>query len=298
MPPAISDQFAIPGAVAMTAGVNGFPTCVLTHAGSARATITLHGAHVTAWTDASGYENLYMSRQAVFASDTAIRGGIPVIFPQFGGRGPLAAHGFARTSVWDLVGTDLREDGCVTATFALTDSAATRAIWPYRFRCALTVELTANTLTVALVVSNTDAQPWAFTTALHTYFAVRDIRQTTLEGLQGVTYEDALQQHALTVEAHAALSIAEEVDRVYLHAPDLLHVQDAQAQRTLTIAKREMPDVVVWNPWVEKSQRLRDFGDEDYRSMLCVETGCIRDAVMLAPGEHWRGKTTYISCAR
>ena len=65
----------------------------------ARATVLLHGGHVVSWVPAGADEQLYLSPKSSFAPGSAIRGGVPVIFPQFNTRGPLQRHGFARNKV-------------------------------------------------------------------------------------------------------------------------------------------------------------------------------------------------------
>ena len=52
------------------------------------ALVALHGAQVLSWTVA-GRERLYLSPRAMFDGRSAIRGGIPLCFPQFNQRGPL-----------------------------------------------------------------------------------------------------------------------------------------------------------------------------------------------------------------
>jgi D-hexose-6-phosphate mutarotase len=43
---------------------------------------------------------------------------------------------------------------------------------------------------------------------------------------------------------------------------------------------------VVWNPWIAKAKAMPDFGDEEYKTMLCVESGNVADnALTLSPGE-------------
>jgi len=43
---------------------------------------------------------------------------------------------------------------------------------------------------------------------------------------------------------------------------------------------------VVWNPWVDKSQRLSQFAADAWKRMLCIETAnVLDDALQLAPGE-------------
>lgn len=46
---------------------------------------------------------------------------------------------------------------------------------------------------------------------------------------------------------------------------------------------------VVWNPWDKKAKALADFGDEDYKVMLCVDSAAIENRIVLKPHEEWRG---------
>ncbi|MBP6308561.1 MAG: D-hexose-6-phosphate mutarotase, partial [Burkholderiaceae bacterium] len=152
--------------------------------------VALHGAQVVSW-QSGGRERLYLSPKALFDGRSAIRGGVPVCFPQFNARGSLPKHGFARTLPWALVpklvagasppGSD---DGAqVCLQLCATDD--TRALWPHAFETVLTVSLQPRSLQVALKVDNTDVQPLQFTGALHTYLAVDDIAGARLNGLQG-----------------------------------------------------------------------------------------------------------------
>src|SRR5204863_9262286 len=72
-------------------------------ADGARAAAFTHGAQVTSSKTVGGDERLFLSERSAFAADAAIRGGGPVIFPQFGAMGPLPKHGFARVVEWDSV---------------------------------------------------------------------------------------------------------------------------------------------------------------------------------------------------
>ncbi len=118
-----------------------FPKVILTAPDNARTEIYLHGAHVTSWITPDGDEKLYLSQRNSFRPDAALRGGIPVVFPQFSGLGPLPKHGFARTSTWEWLGAQAGTHGTLSGHFQMTDSAATRRIWDHAFRLDLTVTI-------------------------------------------------------------------------------------------------------------------------------------------------------------
>jgi len=122
----------------LTAGLGGMPRLELVAPDGARAEVYAHGAHVTSWVPAGGVERLFLSERSVFNGQAAIRGGVPVIFPQFSMEGPLPRHGFARTRAWEFVTAGV-EAGGASASFRLVDSAETRRIWPHAFAARLDV---------------------------------------------------------------------------------------------------------------------------------------------------------------
>lgn len=48
--------------------------------------------------------------------------------------------------------------------------------------------------------------------------------------------------------------------------------------------------IVVWNPWEKKSKAIVDFGDEEYKHMLCVDGAAVENPITLKPGEEWTGR--------
>ncbi len=122
----------------LTSGTNGLQKVVLNAPDNASAEIYLHGAQVTSWKPAGGEEQLFLSRASEFGPNASIRGGVPVIFPQFGKEGPLPRHGFARRMEWAFVKAEEGDTG-VTATFQRGDNQATRRLWPHAFLTRLEV---------------------------------------------------------------------------------------------------------------------------------------------------------------
>jgi glucose-6-phosphate 1-epimerase len=201
--------------------------------------ITRQGAQVLSWRTADGRERLYLSPltggmtrdQARHApgSAPAIRGGIPVCFPQFSDRGGMVKHGFARSMPWQLSthdGTQRDRDGGRIGAVALHlgDDPSTQSIWPHAFGAALSVTAGPDHLTVSLSVTNRGATQWEFTAALHTYLRVDDVRNTAVAGLGEVRYQDATAGNAAAVQQERELRFAGEVDRVYLSPPKELQV--------------------------------------------------------------------------
>jgi glucose-6-phosphate 1-epimerase len=267
-------------------GRGGLPGVELEHPEGGRVEVSLHGGHVLSWTRPGGDEVLFLSSRAVFDGASAIRGGVPVIFPQFG-PGPLPKHGFARTARWTLAGFRTDESR-VTAQLALRDDDETRRVWPRAFRLELEVEL-GSRLTMRLSATNTGDAPCDVTLALHTYLRVADIAAARLLGLQGIRYVDQLAGGAMREEGEPALTVSGPVDRIYAGVSGALRLDDPAGGRAFEIVQDGFPDTVVWNPWSEGAAALADLGDDEFRTMLCVEAAAAAAPLRIEPGERWQG---------
>lgn len=242
-----------------------------------------YGAHVTRWRTAEGWERLFVSRNAELRAGAAIRGGVPVIFPQFAGLGPLSKHGFARTALWRAGRGEANQ-----LSFSCSDTAATRALWPHAFTAQYLVTLEPDALVMELFVQNCDSHPFSFTAALHTYLRVADIAEVALSGLQGLRYRDSAAGDVMAEESSERLHINGEVDRIYFDCRQPVTVHET-GQRDVRCSAEGFPDVVIWNPGPVKSTALSDMEPDGYRHMVCVEAAVIARPVMLQPGERWSG---------
>jgi glucose-6-phosphate 1-epimerase len=278
------------GDTATVEGSGGLRKVVLRHPCGSSADVYLHGAHVTSWRDPSGAERLFLSSASNFAADKAIRGGIPVIFPQFADQGPLPKHGFARTAEWTLASVEEGSDsGPSVAVLRLRDSDATRAIWPHAFEAELRVGLDER-LSVRMTVMNTGPDAMEFTAALHTYLAVDDVAAARIEGLEGVRWVDKVHHGDAKVETSPRRRIAGEVDGVYLDVPGDVRVVCATDRAVRSARNDGFPDVVVWNPGAELAATLKDMGTGEFTRMLCVESAAVGQPVRLVPGATWTGE--------
>jgi len=249
-----------------------------------RVVVAQHGAHVLSWV-ADGRERLYLSPNSVMDGRAAIRGGIPVCFPQFNQRGDLPKHGFARNLSWTVNPARLEGDKA-HLVLCLSDSAATRQWWDQSFEALLLIELTPGALQVELAVRNTDSKPLSFTGALHTYLAVSDVAQARLFGLGGQAEWDAVKdRHA---SAAPELRFVGEFDRVYSAAPLGYELQDGP--HSLSIEQdMDWAQTVVWNPGAAKCAALSDMPTDGWQHMLCVEAAQVDEPVCIEPGDFWQG---------
>jgi glucose-6-phosphate 1-epimerase len=273
--------------------MRGHESIVLRSSDGATAEVYLQGAHVSSWCPSPGDdERLFLSARSEFRDGVAIRGGIPVIFPQFAAEGPLPRHGFARTSKWTLEGTRTEPTGRALASLTLSHSAATHKIWPACFLTTLTVRVGGPRLDVELSVENTGTELFAFTAALHTYLRVHDVRAIELAGLQGSRYrETALGE--LKADQDESIRVTGEIDRVYVNAPHRLELREPERQ--LGIETTAFRDVVVWNPGAKAAAEMKDMEPDGNDKMLCVEAGVVQSAIRLDAGRRWSGSQSLIA---
>jgi glucose-6-phosphate 1-epimerase len=274
-------RFEIPGRLALLEGNGELPKIEVTTDWSS-AEIYLHGAHVTDFQKKGEAPLLFTSQFSRFKQGQAIRGGIPIIFPWFGAREGEPSHGFARISDWTLHEATALPEGGVTLRFSLPETAE-NATWP-AFTANYVVRVT-DVLELELIITNAAAdQPFSFESCLHTYFAVGDVSAVSVTGLNGTEYLDRT-ENLQKVETSDAFKINTEVDRTFLDTNGPVEIIDSKLRRKIRIEKENSLSTVVWNPWSAKSQQMPDFGNEEYKKMICIESGNVgKNRAVLAPG--------------
>lgn len=169
-------------------------------------------------------------------------------------------HGFARTLKWDALTDGRTESSC---TFQLKHSEATLKLWPHKFTLNYTVSLQKEGLQVKFEVLNCDECDFDFTALLHTYFNITSIDSVKIEGLSHLEYADKLKNNQISHEDRVTIeNINEEVDRNYFNVPGKVNLLSSNANFEIS---SNFKDLVVWNPWIEKSKAMADFDDEEVR---------------------------------
>lgn len=282
----LNKRFGASSQISFTEGPGGLVVADLVSP-SGKARVALLGGHVLEFQPAAEDPVLFTSQESYYAVGKEIRGGIPVCFPWFGRHEehPEApGHGFVRTALWEVRSTRILSGGIPQIILGISDQQATSPIFPYPYDAEITVEV-SDSLRTMLSVRNPGKQPFQVTCALHTYFAISDIRQVSISGLEGVDYLDKVENFKRKTQA-GKVTFSSETDRVYLDTTSTCSIHDPGLHRYIHVAKNGSHTTVVWNPWIEKAIRMPDFGNDEYLRMVCVETAnAANDVVVIAPGE-------------
>jgi len=261
-----------------------------------RASISLQGAHILDWTPKGSDGVIWLSKDAVFAEGKSIRGGIPVCWPWFGAHEKntsYPAHGFARVTVWQVREVQALSSTETQVTFRLetqTLDEAFQKMWPQPTTLEYTMTIGA-ALTLELTTFNQSDEAIRIGQALHTYFKVDDVGNTTVYGLEGRDYLDKPDNFKRKTQA-GPITIKGEVDRIYLQTDDDVIIDDTK--RKIMIKKQGSQSTVVWNPGKQVAERMGDLGEAGYLKMLCVESAnAADDIVTLAAGASHRLKVEY-----
>lgn len=263
--------------------------------GDAEVIVAEQGAQVLSYCHGDATPIIWLSEEAVFERGQAVRGGVPVCWPWFGdlmrnpesvqgayqSDQPAPAHGLVRNIDWVLERSD-SDAASATLTFGCNAESDLPG-WPHAVDLRLAICLDGKGLHLSLTSHNRGGTPITLSQALHSYFAVSDIHQVTVEGLDGCPYIETLdgwQQR----QQQGDLVFDGETDRIYMDLPSTLVLRDPGLKRRIVLETRGSRSAVLWNPWIAKAQRLSQFADDAWQRMLCIETANVMsDAVQLDP---------------
>ena len=264
--------------------------------GQAELLVAQQGAHILSYQLAGQPPLIWLNDEAVFKAGKSIRAGIPVCWPWFGNlaRNPKSvqamrvsheapsAHGFVRAMDWELGSIDA-EGESLKVEFILPYPEGGFAEWPHQVDLKLSIRLDEQ-LHINLTSDNQGTDTVTLSQALHSYFAVSDVRNVHVEGLDGLSYIETLDDWK-TVTQTGDLQFTGETDRIYLNTPTTLSIVDPAWERRIELTSSGSRAAVIWNPWIERAAAFSDMADDGWQRMLCIETANVMgDVVTLAPG--------------
>lgn len=272
---------------------NGIPAwCIDTPA--ARAAVSVHGGQLLAWRP-TGFDEVLWCSPTSRRPPQAIRGGVPVCWPYFGRDGQPAdapQHGHARITAWQFVDA-MEEEDAVVLDLALPPDPRTPLRLRQRLRIGAALEQT-------LITTHAGDAGIAFTQALHSYFAVSDVEQVSVSGVDGLRYVDKLEGGRHAQAGDWRLDEPRDPgrsDRIYEDAGSRFVLTDPVGQRRITVETRGSRSLVIWNPGEAGAAAIADMPPRGWREFLCVETANAgEDVVRLVPGaEHRLGQRLSVS---
>ena len=263
----------------------------------ATATIFLQGAQLSHYQKNGEQPTIWCSPHCDYQAGQPLRGGIPLCWPWFGDikKNPAAiqqlinqpdasAHGFIRNRDWQLLKVEQPHAGLTQVELGLTLSEGEEPLWPFATQLSLTISI-GEQLQLHYTVHNQSPHSVVFSNALHSYFAVSDISQVQVNGLENLNYIDCTDKRSKQRQQGPVI-IDKEVDRNYSGTYSDISLVDKRWQRVITLNVQGSNSAVLWNPWQDKAKRLSQFADNAYQQMLCIETANIdADSVELAHNE-------------
>ncbi|WP_296260712.1 MULTISPECIES: D-hexose-6-phosphate mutarotase [unclassified Pseudomonas] len=266
--------------------------------GQAELVVAQQGAHVISYQIDGDQPLIWSNPGAVFKHGKAIRGGMPVCWPWFGNfqrnpqsvqnmrqsSEPANAHGEVRAIDWELMG--MGEDGdALIVEFIQPKAEGQLPGWPHTVGLKLQIRLDA-ALNVSLISFNAGPEDVSLSQALHSYFAVSDVHQVRIEGLDGVSYLNTLESWEKPNVQAGDITFTGETDRIYQDTPELVSIIDPEWKRRIQVQTGGSKSAVVWNPWIEKTKTFSDMQADGWKGMVCVETANVMtDIVTLKPND-------------
>jgi len=273
--------------------------------GGAELLVAQQGAQILSYQREGEQPLIWLNDQAVFKHGTPVRAGVPVCWPWFGvfARNPepvqamlaspagAGSHGLVRAMDWQLQAIDSSTDDNLRIDFTLPEAEGKLPGWPHKVALKLSIIL-GDHLSVSLTTTNLGDDDVALSQALHSYFAVSDVRDVHVEGVAGLKYIETLDDWKVVEQANE-LRFAGETDRIYKGVPAQLTIVDPVWKRRVRLTSSGANAAVIWNPWIDRAAQLSDMADDGWQRMLCIETANVMDdIVVLLPGaEHTLGVT-------
>ena len=264
--------------------------------GQAQLLIAKQGAQVLSYQIGDEPPIIWLNEKAQYKQGKGIRTGVPVCWPWFGNLAlnpqsvqamrhsdePATAHGLVRTREWEVLEIDDAGEA-LHIELGLPHIEGGLPGWPHDVALTLSIRLDTQ-LHISLTSHNRSGIPVSISQALHSYFAVSDVRKVEVKGVDGLTYIDTLEGWN-RVEQAGDLTFSGETDRIYLDTPQQLSIVDPDWSRTLELTSHGSRSAVIWNPWIDKTATLGDMAADGWQRMLCIETANVMDDIItLAPG--------------
>ena len=242
--------------------------------------INLLGAQLLSAEICEGIEIFYSS--PIPNKYNITRGGVPIIFPQFGNFGRLKKHGFARDLNW--IKLDSKNiNGEEVVKYSLITSIYEQLDWDFKAELSLTFKLIKNvSLSINFMIQNIGKESFSFTGGLHPYFRVKNRKKLKIIGLEECEYIDT---DPLINTFH--LNGDSGIERLFLTNSD---IDVYTGYKWLKLKIRGFENWMVWNPGILGAKCIDDLPDKDWDKFVCIEPLVNYNSVTLRTNEIFNGE--------
>jgi glucose-6-phosphate 1-epimerase len=202
-----------------------------------------------------------------------VRGGVPVLFPQFANKGPLPKHGFVRNLPWQeqRAWQTATESGVV---YILDFDEQTFSVWPHKASLKLEISAISRGLFMRLVVTNKGTNTLEWTGGLHPYWWVPNLLDTKVVGLR---------------EKHQNELIFDEksIEQIFPNKGTVTLMRGSDS--VIELQASGFDEWMVWSPGQVGAKLLTDMPAEDWQHFVCIEPVCVTNPVKLEAGDSFEG---------
>jgi len=268
----------------------------LRHSSGGTCKVSTYAAHLLSWCPSPFNEQIFLGEMAeVGKPGLAIRGGVPICWPQFGNfenaqDSCKLTHGFVRNlhgAKWALL---RQSKDSVSLVFRSDDE--TRKIWAKDFEFIYTVSLGFGSVRMEMEVCNNNSSPLEFTGALHSYWRCSSSEACVVEGLKGFKFDTGIgssfRGDAVAEGSSVPIGDKKQTQLYFADAGDAVTLIE-HGRRRLRLTKSNLPDWIVWNNGAENGSNIKDLKDGEYKKYVCVEPGFASRPIRVAPGASWIG---------
>jgi glucose-6-phosphate 1-epimerase len=263
----------------------------LRHSSGGTCKLSTYAAHVLSWCPTPGNEQIFLGEMAeVGKLGQAIRGGVPICWPQFGTFENAKdtcklVHGFARKMFWSVLRQS--ED---SVSLLLKSDDATRKNWAKEFEFIYTVSLGCNSMRMEMEVRNDNSSPLEFTGCLHSYWRCASSEKCVVEGLKGSKLDigigDSFRGDGVEERASYQFPDATQTQLLYGNCTDTVTLVE-DGKRRLRLTKSNLPDWILWNTAAENGSNIKDLKEGEYKNYVCIEPGFCSQPIRVAAGATW-----------
>jgi glucose-6-phosphate 1-epimerase len=229
-----------------------------------------------------GVDLFYLSPLHNLNSKTSIRGGVPILFPQFGEIGKYKKHGFVRDLNWRLI-NEVNNFSKYSVEYECIIEENSDYLWENRAKLNLFANCYENLFIIKLQIKNIGNNKFNFTGGLHPYFRISSRRAIRIMGLERCQFRDTYPE----IEEVFDLNNDTLIERLYL---DNKKITFFNGLYNFTLKSNGFENWMIWNPGKIGAELISDLPNGDWDKFLCIEPIIKETPYLLNPNQEFTGE--------